>query len=195
MTERMVSKRLASLLDLHDLLLDMVQRVRQVVPFDSGGVWLFDPVSQTLSPQIYLGENLSTPVPVPLGVGIVGQVAAQQIPQRIDDLDQHPDRLYTDPDARAELAVPVVAEGDLFGVLNVESHHAYAYTREHRITLQVLADQTAQLVSTLHMYQDLETSHDRLLAEQRTRQRETEALLRLATITSGTLNMGCNGKK
>ncbi|NDJ78467.1 MAG: GAF domain-containing protein [Chloroflexi bacterium] len=173
----------------YDLLLDTIRRVQHLIPFDSGGVMLYEPESQTLTPQVYLCEATNTPVPIPLGSGVIGRVAQRLEPELVNDMYDHPRTLFIDPASRAELAVPIAIDDTLLGVFNVESHHADTFTTAHLELLQALADQVAHTISAQRARDDLHAERQRLLEDRHARQRETEALQRLATITSATLNL------
>lgn len=181
----------STLFDIHEMLLDVIRRAREIIPFDSGGLIPYDPVKQTLipTPDLYLSDGVNTLVPIRLGMGVIGQVAQKRKPEIINDMEHDPRRHYLDARSRSELAVPVLLEGKLLGVFNVESRQPNAYEETHLRVLQTLADQTALVIHTFGRYRDLSASYNDLMREMRARLREIGALQRLATITSATLNL------
>jgi len=58
--------------------------------------------------------------------------------------------------SRAELAVPVVAEGEVFGVLNVESEELGAFDGKDAMLLEILASHAAAAISNMKRRQELE---------------------------------------
>jgi signal transduction histidine kinase/putative methionine-R-sulfoxide reductase with GAF domain len=188
MTEQAIT---STLFDIHEMLLEVIRRAREIIPFDSGGLIPYDPIKQTLvpTPDLYLSDGVNTLVPIRLGMGVIGQVAQKRKPEMVNDMENDPRRQYLDTRSRSELAVPVLLEDKLLGVFNVESHKPGAYEDIHLRVLQMLADQTALVIHTFRRYQDLSVSYTDLMHEMRARLREIGALQRLATITSATLNL------
>ena len=177
--------------DIHTLLLDVIRRAQEFIPFDSGGLIPYDPDTKTLtpSPEVYLSDGVNTLVPIRLGMGVIGQVAQKRKPELIGDMDADPRRHFFDTLSRSELAVPVTLDNKLFGVFNVESRTPYAFDDYHLRLLEAVADQTALILNLYQQHHELAISHDNLLDEMRARLRETDGLQRLATITSATINL------
>jgi L-methionine (R)-S-oxide reductase len=58
---------------------------------------------------------------IPFGKGVCGAAAASLAPQRIDDVHAFPGHIACDAASRSELVVPVVADGVLLGVIDLDS--------------------------------------------------------------------------
>jgi GAF domain-containing protein len=58
---------------------------------------------------------------IPFGKGVCGTAAATLEPQRVDDVAAFPGHIACDSASRSELVVPVVHEGRLLGVLDLDS--------------------------------------------------------------------------
>ena len=58
---------------------------------------------------------------IPFGKGVCGTAAASLEPQRIDDVDDFPGHIACDGASRSELVVPLVHEGALIGVIDLDS--------------------------------------------------------------------------
>ncbi len=88
--------------------------------------------------------------------GIVGTVAGTG-EARIA-LDVGKDAVYFDnpdlPQTRSEMALPLIAGGEVQGVLDVQSKEANAFTEDDIPTLQVLADQLAIAVQNARLLRD-----------------------------------------
>ena len=136
-------------LNLDEMLDHIVARMREVVPFDSGGIVVYSADGQWLVPRRFVIAGVEMPVPRLLhtGEGLVGQVAAQRQPQRIDD-NSAADFMPYDEATRSMLAVPMLLNGELFGVMNVESRQLAIYTPLHQAVLSALADQAALALYT-----------------------------------------------
>ena len=58
---------------------------------------------------------------IPFGKGVCGTAAATLQPQRIDDVHAFPGHIACDAASASELVVPIVADGRLIGVLDLDS--------------------------------------------------------------------------
>ena len=58
---------------------------------------------------------------IPFGKGVCGAAAATLEPQLVDDVDAFPGHIACDGESRSELVVPLVHEGRLLGVIDLDS--------------------------------------------------------------------------
>jgi L-methionine (R)-S-oxide reductase len=58
---------------------------------------------------------------IPFGKGVCGAAAASLQPQRIDDVHAFPGHIACDAASRSELVVPIVVDGALLGVIDLDS--------------------------------------------------------------------------
>ncbi|MBI3163258.1 MAG: GAF domain-containing protein [Anaerolineales bacterium] len=90
--------------------------------------------------------------------GIVGYVA-ESLRARIA-LDVGADAVYFNnpdlPNTRSEMALPLIASGQILGVLDVQSVEARAFTEDDIATIQVLADQLAIAIQNANLFSDTE---------------------------------------
>ena len=61
---------------------------------------------------------------VPMGKGVVGQVALTRQPMLLNDVTTSENYIDANPDVRSELAVPLIAKNRLIGVMDIESEQA-----------------------------------------------------------------------
>ncbi len=89
-------------------------------------------------------------------VGIVGYVAATGQPRIALDVGQ--DAVYFDnpdlPETRSEMALPIVINQQIIGVLDIQSREANAFTDEDIHVLQTLANQIAIALENARLYQE-----------------------------------------
>lgn len=90
--------------------------------------------------------------------GIVGYVA-ERLRARIA-LDVGADAVFFNnpdlPGTRSEMALPLVASGQLLGILDVQSTEARAFTEDDIVTVQVLADQLAIAIQNANLFSETE---------------------------------------
>lgn len=89
--------------------------------------------------------------------GIIGWVAQHGELLLASDVAAEPRYIPDDPrllpDTRSELAVPLLLEGEVVGVLDVQSAHQDAFDEEDIFVLRTLADQVAVAVSSARAYE------------------------------------------
>ena len=68
-----------------------------------------------------------------VGIGIAG-MAAQGMPRHVEDVTREPGYIPAVTGARSEMAVPLVVDGQVMGVLDVESRNAAAPGGPSRLT-------------------------------------------------------------
>ena len=73
--------------------------------------------------ELVLGPFQGKPacVRIALGAGVCGTAAATLETQRIEDVHAFPGHIACDPDSRSELVVPLLTNGELIGVLDIDS--------------------------------------------------------------------------
>ncbi|MEA3459171.1 MAG: GAF domain-containing protein, partial [Chloroflexota bacterium] len=89
-----------------------------------------------------------------LDVGIHGRVARTGESAIIPDVSQTEDYLLGDPQVRSELAVPILLEGKMVGVANVESTELSAFDEDDLRFVQALADQAAIAIKNARLYEE-----------------------------------------
>jgi sigma-B regulation protein RsbU (phosphoserine phosphatase) len=111
------------------MLRELVERVRELLAADSAVVLMHDSASGMLVPTAVSGltDEPGGSARVPVGQGFAGVVAARKRPVVRDTL----------------LGVPMLAEGDVVGVLHVGSAAARTFTDDDVHLLQVAADRIA----------------------------------------------------
>lgn len=94
--------------------------------------------------------------------GIVGYVA-ESLRARIA-LDVGSDAVFFNnpdlPETRSEMALPLVASGQILGILDVQSTEARAFTEDDIATIQVLADQIAIAIQNANLFSETERALD-----------------------------------
>lgn len=91
--------------------------------------------------ELVLGPFHGQPacVRIPLGKGVCGTAAASQTTQRIDDVDQFPGHIACDAASRSEVVVPLVRDGRLIGVLDIDSPSVKRFSATEQAVLEQLA--------------------------------------------------------
>src|SRR5258707_6381214 len=144
--------------DLDQALARIMDRAKRLLPFDSGGIAIFDAETQLLAPRNYRRSTPDAPTPhlIKLGEGVAGLVAQTRQPMLVNDVSQDERYVPYDSQTCAELAVPILANDDLLGVFTVGCNQSDRYTDQHLLMLSALADHAALALVT--PYQSLNQS-------------------------------------
>jgi L-methionine (R)-S-oxide reductase len=73
--------------------------------------------------ELVLGpfQGLPACVRIPLGKGVCGTAAKQMETVRVEDVHQFPGHIACDAASQSEIVIPLVKEGNLLGVLDIDS--------------------------------------------------------------------------
>ncbi|MDN4526595.1 GAF domain-containing protein [Fictibacillus fluitans] len=78
---------------------------------------------EELSDQLVLGpfQGLPACIRIPMGKGVCGTAAKEQKTVLVEDVHQFPGHIACDAASQSEIVVPIVKDGQLFGVLDIDS--------------------------------------------------------------------------
>ena len=134
-------------LSVEELLVELLDRVREILAVDTAVVLLFDRASGQLVATAARGieEEVYQDVRVPLGRGFAGRVAQTRQALAIEDIDQADvvNPLLRARGIRSLLGVPLLAGGQLLGVLHVGTVSQRRFDDEDVELLQLVADRVA----------------------------------------------------
>ena len=85
-------------------------------------------------------QVLESRIRLSLGRGVVGDCARQQVAQRVDDTRQDARYVPDDQVNLSELAVPLVHDGAVLGVLDSEHPDSRFYDERHERAFQAIAE-------------------------------------------------------
>jgi diguanylate cyclase (GGDEF)-like protein len=80
---------------------------------------------------------------LPPDVGVVGRVVRSRNPEFLPDTRNDPDFMSGDPDVASEIAVPLLSDDELFGILNVETDAAHRLDEDDYATMLIVGDRLA----------------------------------------------------
>ncbi|HEY4360702.1 MAG TPA: SpoIIE family protein phosphatase [Bryobacteraceae bacterium] len=153
-----LSQEFSSLLDLDELLTKIAATVRTFVNYDAFGVFLVDReheqgvlrhrFSARFDERVHLDN-------IPLGKGITGAAVEARVPVRVADTGADARYIAQHPNIRSELAVPLIVQDRVVGVLDVESERMAFFTEDHQRILTLLAPQIASSVENARLYEEL----------------------------------------
>jgi signal transduction histidine kinase len=122
----------------------------------SGSMVLLNPTNGLL--EIHASHGLSpqaAALKLPMGVGLTGWVARTGKAACVGDVAQDRRYVMVRPEVRSELAVPLEVNGEVRGVLNVDSDGLEAFSADDQELLEALATQAASVIRNTWLYEQL----------------------------------------
>jgi signal transduction histidine kinase len=174
-----VSNVIHSTLDSQEALQLIVSEAVHLMRASSGSVVLVNPTSGFL--EIHASQNLpasAARLKLRVGEGITGWVARTGKPARVGDVTQDPRYVAARRGVRSELAVPLEVNGEVRGVINVDSDRENVFSADDQELLQELAVQAAKVIHNTWLYEQL-----------RLKARLFESLASVSRTINSTLNL------
>src|SRR5439155_24761852 len=122
----------------------------------SGSALLINPTNGFLEIQAAQGlpANVAQ-LKLKVGEGITGWVARYGKPARVGNVKKDPRYVMVERNVCSELAVPLEVEGEIRGVLNVDSDRLNAFSESEQQLLEALALEAAKVIRNTWLYEQL----------------------------------------
>ena len=158
------------------LILDQAARVTRA---SSGSVVLINPTSGFLEIHASMGlPPNAAELKLRVGEGLTGWVALKGLAVRSGDVARDQRYIRLQQNVRSELAVPLVVNGAIRGVLNVDSDRPDAFTADDQELLEALSLSAAKVIHNTWLYEQL-----------RLKARLLETLARVGQTINSALNL------
>ena len=158
-----ISREFSSILDLNQLLGKIASTMRGLINYDAFSILLVDSEAKALRHRFSIRYDQRVNIDnIPLGKGIVGAAAESREVVRVHDTSKDPRYIASHPDIRSEVAVPLIAQDRVIGVVDLESNRVGYFTEEHVRTLTLLAPQIASSVENARLYEELAIKERRM---------------------------------
>ena len=134
----------------------IVSEAVRLMRASSGSAVLINPTTGFL--EIHASQNLpasAARLKLRVGEGITGWVARTGKAARVGDVTQDARYVAVRRGVRSELAVPLEVNGEVRGVLNVDSDRTNAFSPDDQDLLQELAVQAAKVIHNTWLYEQL----------------------------------------
>lgn len=171
-----VSQEFSSILDIDELLRHIADSVRALIDYDAFSILLVDAERKVLRHRFSVRYDQRVEVDnVPLGSGITGASVSLRETVRVADTLADPRYIASHPDIRSEVAVPLMVQDRVMGVMDLESSHIAYFTDDHVRMLSLLAPQVASSVENARLYEEL-------AARERSMQQDLSAASKLQSV-------------
>ena len=158
-----LSQEFSSILDLDELLGKIAATIRALINYDAFSIFLVDTEKKVLRHRFSVRYDQRVNLDnIPLGKGITGAAAESREPVRVLNTIEDPRYIPSHDGINSELAVPLIVQDRVVGVLDVESDRVAFFTEDHQRTLSVLAPQIASSVENARLYEELAHREQRM---------------------------------
>jgi phosphoserine phosphatase RsbU/P len=158
-----LSQEFSAILDLDELLGKIAKTTRALINYDAFSIFLVDKQSGALRHRFSVRYDQRVHLDnIPMGKGITGAAAESREAVRVLDTGADPRYIPSHPGIRSELAVPLIVQDRVVGVLDVESDRIAYFTDDHQRTLSLLATQIASSVENARLYEELAQREQRM---------------------------------
>lgn len=168
-----ISSAISSTLSLNEVVEMIVQESVRAINVEQGAVMLLrqDGDADPFRTMVRKNDTGSNIVPFRFGQQLTGWMLKHQKPLVINDLANDPRfgiLAGEDLQIRSLLSVPLRAKGQMVGLLNIfNKRTADGFTRDDQRLLTIIASQSAQIVESARLYEELQRRSNELLDSER----------------------------
>ena len=175
-----VGREANSILAVEELLRRAAELVKRVIDYQILGILLYDESANLYRHRLDMkyGQSAQGKLRVTPHEGIVGAAIATELPVRVPDVTLDSRYIMVNPETRSELAIPMIHQGRVVGVLDLESPQINYFTEQHEQTLTLLAAHLAVSLENARLYEKVAKDEARMERELTAAQRLQTALLR-----------------
>jgi sigma-B regulation protein RsbU (phosphoserine phosphatase) len=162
-TLQSVSQEFSSILALDELLDKIAKKVHSLISYDAFSILLVDAEHKVLRHRFSARYDQRVDLDnIPIGKGITGAAAESREPVRVVDTLADPRYIASHPDIRSEVAVPLIVQDRVVGVMDLESERIGYFSEDHTRLLALLAPQIASSVENARLYEQIAIREQRM---------------------------------
>ncbi len=133
------------------LLEKFLEECIRITEADTGSIMLLDEKKEYLEPIVAIGLNKDdASMRLKVGHGITGWVALNKKTRIIHDAFKEKDYVRVRNDLVSEIAVPMIHNGELIGVLSLDSKKNSAFSEDDAVLLEIVANLSVGIFIKIH---------------------------------------------
>src|SRR5262245_37272859 len=150
-----INNQITSILDLDELLNKIAELTNRIIPYEIFAIFLVDDDKQELFLRFAIGHppEVVKNLRIKVGDGVTGTAAMERTTVVVDDVLKYPRYIDVVKHARSELAVPLISQNRVVGVLDIESPEPGYFREEQVKLLNLLASQIAIAIENARVYE------------------------------------------
>lgn len=159
-----VAREVSSILDLDPLLERIAELLRRLIDYQMFSILLLNEREGMLETRytIRFGHTLAPVAKFPITRGLVGAAARERRLVHAGDVRRDPRYVMVNPETRSEMAIPLIYQNKVIGVLDLEHTRVNYFNEDHERTLMTLASQLAIAIENAQLYQRVASQEQRL---------------------------------
>ncbi|PYT92192.1 MAG: serine/threonine protein phosphatase [Acidobacteria bacterium] len=175
-----VGRETSAILEVEELLRRAAEQTKRVIDYQILSIMLYDEEQKVFRHRVDVKHGQSVQGKLRAGVseGLVGAAATLKQPVLVPDVTVDSRYVMVNPETRSELAIPMMHQGRVIGVLDLESPIPNYFTEDHVQTLSILAANLAVSLENARLYEQLAKEEARLERDLQAAKRIQGALLR-----------------
>jgi signal transduction histidine kinase/putative methionine-R-sulfoxide reductase with GAF domain len=152
-------------LPLQDLLKSLLRRITEVLDADTATILLVeDDGALHVRATVGLDAEVERAIPIPLGAGMAGRVAATREPFLVPDLShvELVSPVLRDRGINSLVAIPLIVEDRVIGVVHAGSQELAHFAEDDARLLELIADRIALAINQASLHEAERAAQDRL---------------------------------
>ncbi len=160
-----IGQEINASLNLDEVLAHAAAQIKRLIDYEIFAVLLLDENSRELRFRFAIGhrQEVVENWRIPAGQGIIGVAASTGRPVRVSDVRKDSRYLNALEGVQSELAVPLVVQGRVVGVLDIESSQLDYFTRDQQNILMMLATRISSAIENARLFERTRHQADTLL--------------------------------
>ncbi len=185
-----ISDAVSGTLDLDTILSRVASITRRVLDYQIFAILLVNERSADMRIRFAVGHlpEVVENVRVGIGQGLTGAAAQNMATVRVNDVSADPRYIPALPGIGSEVAVPIIWNKQVIGVIDVQSLHKNSFTEEHQRALELVASRIANAIENAKLYRNA-VAREKTLALLNDISREMTAILSLDELLTRTAEM------
>ena len=159
-----VGREANSTLRVEEVLRRAAELTKRVIDYQIFSILLYEETEHVFRHRVNVkfGQRVQEKNAVPAHEGIVGAAATLRRPVVVPDVTVDPRYLMVNPETRSELAVPMLYQDRVIGVMDLESPQLNYFTPDHVQVLSILAAQFAVSLENARLYEQVARDEARM---------------------------------
>lgn len=148
-----VSQKLLTSLNTEEILEFLLDALAEVIPFDAGVIFLFDPETKKLFKKASKGYEEGIDFTLKIGQGACGRVAETRRISLIKNVESADHYYPIRPQTRSQVSIPLERQNELMGVLSLESDEVGYFTFHSIELLNLFSNQAVIALYNAKQYE------------------------------------------
>ena len=160
-----IGQEINASLNLDEVLAHAAAQIKRLIDYEIFAVLLLDENASELRFRFAIGhrQEVVENWRIPVGQGIIGAAVSTGHPVRVSDVRKDSRYLNALDAVQSELAVPLMLQGRVVGVLDIESSQLDYFTRDQQNILMMLATRISSAIENARLFERTRHQADTLL--------------------------------